>query len=94
MQITTGLFDEDFPGAICASPDMDPEAWHSDDLTLQDIAVELCGYCIHGPNGDGSCLDLAIRLDSQAGHAWGVWGGVTARERQLLIDEEDGDSGI
>lgn len=93
MQIT-GLFDEDFPGAICASTEIDPETFQSDDLTLQDIAVSLCGFCKFGPDGDDSCYSLAIRLDEQAGHAWGVWGGRTARERQLLLDADDGESGV
>lgn len=92
MQIT-GLFDKDFPGSICSRPDLDPETWHSDDLTLQDVAVQLCGFCKFGPEGDDSCYALALELDSQAGHAWSVWGGRTARERQLILDSEDGDSG-
>lgn len=89
-----GLFDRSFPGALCSSEDCDPETWQSDDLTLQDIAISICGMCVHGPDGDGSCLDLALELDSQLGHAFGVWGGQTARERQLLLDAEDGDSGV
>ena len=93
MQIS-GLFDENFPGALCASSDFDPETWHSDDLTLQDVAVSICEMCVHGPGGDDSCYALAIKLDAQAGHAWSVWGGRTARERQLLLDEEDGESGV
>lgn len=82
------------PDALCVSQGIDPETFFSDDLTLQDVACSICDMCIHGPNGDDSCYEIALELDSQMGHAWGVWGGRTARERQLLLDADDGESGV
>lgn len=87
-------FSYDFPDALCALPDIDPETFHSDDLTLQDIAISICSMCKHGENGDDTCFQVGLELDQQMGHAWGIWGGRTARERQILLDEEDGASGV
>lgn len=91
--LISSLWEDNFPGALCASPEIDPESFHSEDLLMQDITVTICGWCPHGPNGNDSCYEMAVRLDAQTGHAWGVWGGRTARERQLLLDAEDGSSG-
>lgn len=93
MQDFDKLFNQSFPKALCAGVDMDPETWFSDDLNLQDAAITICSMCTYGPEGDDSCYELALELDSKLGHAWGVWGGRTGRERQLILDAEDGDSG-
>jgi hypothetical protein len=82
------LGDQDFPGALCADPGVDPEVWFSEDLTLQEIAVTFCSFCVHGPNGDDSCFLAAMDMDRQQGQSHGIWSGRTARERQILLEEE------
>lgn len=78
-----------FPHALCCRPgEVDPECWFSEDVDLQEQALTICQFCIHGPNGDDSCFDNAIEMDRQVGQSWGIWGGRTARERQALLDEE------
>jgi hypothetical protein len=63
-------------GAHCA--DHDPELWHHDEdnSPTTQAAKAICGMC----PAQRACLQLGIDGDE-----WGVWGGMTRRERHALV---------
>lgn len=57
----------------------DPDLWfasHDEDYTLPRVAKKFCDECPVRQQ----CLEYALQVDEQ----YGVWGGLTARERQAL----------
>ena len=57
----------------------DPELWfhsHDEDYSLPRVAKKFCGECPVRQQ----CLEYALKVNEQ----YGVWGGLTAKERQAL----------
>lgn len=58
--------------ALCGQSD--PEAWYADDRTSQDAALATCARCTVLPE----CRTWALGT----GERFGIWGGMTAKERR------------
>lgn len=77
----------EFPGALCAQENMDPDTWFVDDVATAKIAKSYCRLCPYGPLGDDSCYNWALKVEEQLGHfAYGIFGGRDAAHRQQLLD--------
>jgi hypothetical protein len=73
----------DLTGAICADPMFDPDSWFTDDPVLKRVVVQLCWDC---PVRE-ECLGSALVQEAEMGGvAYGVRGGLTAAERQPILD--------
>jgi hypothetical protein len=73
--------------ARCASGDHDPNMWYEVfDLKKILDAKDVCAACLVRER----CLEYALR----SGETWGIWGGLTARERKVRYgsaEDEDPD---
>jgi WhiB family redox-sensing transcriptional regulator len=67
--------------ALCAQAD--PDAWFPKrgDTPTAAFAERICAACPVRVQ----CLDYALAgADTWEGHSWGIWGGTTPRERQMI----------
>lgn len=64
--------------AACATQDRDLFFPQKQNLRTTQAAKEICGLCVQRP----ACLRWAFHADE-----WGVWGGLSARDRHLVRNE-------
>lgn len=74
----------DLAGALCADPDFDPDSWYTEDPVLRQVVVQICWAC----PVIQECLETGLEQEAQCGYeAFGVRGGLTARERQAMLNQ-------
>lgn len=64
--------------ALCAQAD--PEEWYPESRASNRAAKAICNDCPVRQE----CLDFAMATESSYLHRWGIWGGLTARDRENL----------
>lgn len=61
--------------------DVDPEWFFSDDPKDIETAQSICSHCPI----KRECLDWAVSIEQNEKYSWGVYGGLTASERQEML---------
>ena len=67
---------ENWEGAVCAEPGVDPNIFHDVHYKAIYESKKLCNRCPLVMK----CLDFALDNEEE----WGVWGGLSADERRKL----------